>query len=141
MYGSVDRWMGQVALFHTEGPCLECLFPEVKEGLFQNCEISGILGSSSGLVALFQLQLVLKWILFKERESLFYVVNTRSFDIQPIDFPPHSFCQRCQKEERKENKADHFYISLETMKEWQREKPQVKLLDVREEELFHESSL
>src|SRR5262249_56897517 len=46
IYGSVDRFEGQVSVFATEcGPCYRCLFPPPPEpGSGQNCAEAGVLG-------------------------------------------------------------------------------------------------
>jgi molybdopterin/thiamine biosynthesis adenylyltransferase/rhodanese-related sulfurtransferase len=64
VYGSVDRFEGQVSLFATaEGPCYRCLFPTPPDpGTVQNCADAGVLGVLPGLVGLLQATEALKWI-------------------------------------------------------------------------------
>lgn len=65
VYGSVDRFEGQVSLFATHhGPCYRCLFPSPPEpGTVQNCADAGVLGALPGLVGTLQATEALKLIL------------------------------------------------------------------------------
>src|SRR5207253_1202631 len=56
VYGSVDRFEGQVSVFATNtGPCYRCLFPKPPEnGSVQNCADAGVLGVLPGLVGTLQ---------------------------------------------------------------------------------------
>ena len=65
VYGSVDRFEGQVSVFATErGPCYRCLFPEPPEpGSVQNCADAGVLGVLPGLIGTLQATEALKLIL------------------------------------------------------------------------------
>ena len=65
VYGSVDRFEGQVSVFATErGPCYRCLFPRPPEpGTVQNCADAGVLGVLPGLIGTLQATETLKLIL------------------------------------------------------------------------------
>jgi adenylyltransferase/sulfurtransferase len=65
VYGSVDRFEGQVSVFATvDGPCYRCLFPEPPEpGSVDNCAVAGVLGVLPGLVGTAQATEVLKLLL------------------------------------------------------------------------------
>jgi adenylyltransferase/sulfurtransferase len=65
VYGSVDRFDGQVSVFATEGgPCYRCLFPEPPEpGSVDNCAVAGVLGVLPGLVGTAQATEALKLVL------------------------------------------------------------------------------
>jgi adenylyltransferase/sulfurtransferase len=56
VYGSVDRFEGQVSVFATaDGPCYRCLFPMPPDpGTVQNCADAGVLGVLPGLIGMFQ---------------------------------------------------------------------------------------
>lgn len=64
VYGSVDRFEGQVSVFATtDGPCYRCLFPMPPDpGTVQNCADAGVLGVLPGLIGMFQATETLKWI-------------------------------------------------------------------------------
>ncbi len=65
VYGSVDRFEGQVSVFATaDGPCYRCLFPTPPEpGTIQNCADAGVLGVLPGLIGTAQATEALKLIL------------------------------------------------------------------------------
>jgi sulfur-carrier protein adenylyltransferase/sulfurtransferase len=65
VYGSVDRFEGQVSVFATEhGPCYRCLFPRPPQaGSVQNCAEAGVLGVLPGLIGTLQATEALKLIL------------------------------------------------------------------------------
>jgi molybdopterin/thiamine biosynthesis adenylyltransferase/rhodanese-related sulfurtransferase len=65
VYGSVDRFDGQVSVFATDhGPCYRCLFPSPPEpGTVQNCADAGVLGVLPGLIGTLQATESLKLIL------------------------------------------------------------------------------
>ncbi len=56
VYGSVDRFEGQLAVFDPpRGPCYRCLYPAPPEpGAVQNCADAGVLGVLPGLVGTMQ---------------------------------------------------------------------------------------
>jgi len=65
VYGSVDRFDGQVSIFSTSrGPCYRCLFPRPPEpGSVLNCADAGVLGVLPGLIGILQATETLKLIL------------------------------------------------------------------------------
>ena len=64
VYGSVDRFEGQVSVFATaDGPCYRCLFPLPPDpGTVQNCADAGVLGVLPGLIGMLQATETLKLI-------------------------------------------------------------------------------
>jgi sulfur-carrier protein adenylyltransferase/sulfurtransferase len=65
IYGSVDKFDGQVSVFATrDGPCYRCLFPTPPDpGTVQNCADAGVLGVLPGLVGMMQATEALKLVL------------------------------------------------------------------------------
>jgi molybdopterin/thiamine biosynthesis adenylyltransferase/rhodanese-related sulfurtransferase len=65
VYGSVDRFDGQVSVFAANGgPCYRCLFPDPPEpGSVDNCAVAGVLGVLPGLVGTAQATEALKLLL------------------------------------------------------------------------------
>jgi molybdopterin/thiamine biosynthesis adenylyltransferase/rhodanese-related sulfurtransferase len=65
VYGSVDRFEGQVSVFATKiGPCYRCLFPTPPDpSTVQSCAEAGVLGVLPGLVGTLQATEVLKLLL------------------------------------------------------------------------------
>lgn len=64
VYGSVERFEGQVAVFATEdGPCYRCLFREPPPpGLVPTCAEAGVFGVMPGLVGMIQATEVIKLV-------------------------------------------------------------------------------
>jgi molybdopterin/thiamine biosynthesis adenylyltransferase/rhodanese-related sulfurtransferase len=63
VYGSVFKFEGQVSVFNYQnGPSYSCLFPNESVEA-KNCNESGVLGTSVGIIGLFQANEVLKMIL------------------------------------------------------------------------------
>jgi adenylyltransferase/sulfurtransferase len=65
IYGSVDRFEGQVSVFATsDGPCYRCLFPTPPDpSTVQSCAEAGVLGVLPGLIGTLQATEALKWML------------------------------------------------------------------------------
>jgi molybdopterin/thiamine biosynthesis adenylyltransferase/rhodanese-related sulfurtransferase len=65
VYGSVERFEGQVAIFATsDGPCYRCLFREPPPpGLVPTCAEAGVFGVIPGLIGTLQANEAIKWIL------------------------------------------------------------------------------
>jgi adenylyltransferase/sulfurtransferase len=63
VYGSVYKFEGQISVFnYKNGPTYSCLFPE-ESITASNCNESGVLGVSVGIIGMFQANEVLKMIL------------------------------------------------------------------------------
>lgn len=57
VYGAIHRFEGQVSVFnlHENSPTYRCLFPTPPaEGTIQNCAEAGVMGTTAGLIGLYQ---------------------------------------------------------------------------------------
>ena len=139
VFASIDKWVGQVALFSYEGACLQCLFPHVQEGLFSDCNQSGVLGPSVHILAALESELVLKWILFKSDPKLFYVVDTDGFHISHVTMRKNQKCSLCGGGQYEP--TYNVFLSYEDYVALKNKNPKTLLIDIRERDLFFEKSL
>jgi sulfur-carrier protein adenylyltransferase/sulfurtransferase len=99
VYGSVDRFEGQVSVFATEhGPCYRCLFPTPPEpGSVQNCADAGVLGVLPGLIGTLQATEALKMILGlgDPLAGRLLLVDTLSMGFRTFDVPRDPACPAC----------------------------------------------
>lgn len=64
VYGSIFRFDGQVSVFHPDGPCYRCLYPEPPPPESRpTCAEGGVLGALAGIVGAWQASEALKVIL------------------------------------------------------------------------------
>jgi adenylyltransferase/sulfurtransferase len=65
VYGAIHRFEGQVSVFnlHANSPTYRCLFPQPPaEGTIQNCAEAGVMGTTAGLIGLYQANEAIKII-------------------------------------------------------------------------------
>lgn len=99
IYGSVDRFEGQVSVFATkDGPCYRCLFPTPPDpSTVQSCAEAGVLGVLPGLIGTVQATEALKCILGLG-ESLagkLLLVDTLDFRFRTIEVERDPSCPAC----------------------------------------------
>jgi len=99
VYGSVDRFEGQVSVFATErGPCYRCLFPTPPDpSTVQNCADAGVLGVLPGLVGTLQSTEALK-LLLGLGDSLagrLLLVDTLTMNFRTIQVDRDQNCPAC----------------------------------------------
>jgi Dinucleotide-utilizing enzymes involved in molybdopterin and thiamine biosynthesis family 2 len=99
IYGSVDRFEGQVSVFVTEhGPCYRCLFPAPPEpGTVQNCADAGVFGVLPGLIGTLQATETLKMILGLGDVLIgrLLLVDTLSMRFRSIAIERSASCPAC----------------------------------------------
>lgn len=63
VYGSIDQWEGQVALFMPGNPDYRKLFPDgISSYAPLSCSVGGVLGPFVGLVGAIQAVETIKWL-------------------------------------------------------------------------------
>jgi adenylyltransferase/sulfurtransferase len=106
IYGSVDRFDGQVSVFATDrGPCYRCLFPEPPEpGSVQSCADGGVLGVLPGLIGTLQATEALKLILGLGEPLIgrLLLVDTLSMGFRTIRIERDPRCPACGTREIQE---------------------------------------
>lgn len=106
VYGSVDRFEGQVSVFASEhGPCYRCLFPRPPElGTVQNCADAGVLGVLPGLIGTLQATEALKLIvgLGDSLIGRLLIVDTLSMRFRTIGVDRDPTCPVCGTHEIRE---------------------------------------
>jgi sulfur-carrier protein adenylyltransferase/sulfurtransferase len=99
VYGSVDRFEGQVSVFASEhGPCYRCLFPRPpKAGTVQNCADAGVLGVLPGLIGTLQATEALKLIvgLGEPLIGRLLIVDTLTMRFRTIGVDRDPTCPAC----------------------------------------------
>jgi adenylyltransferase/sulfurtransferase len=99
VYGSVDRFEGQVSVFATEqGPCYRCLYPTPPEpGTVRNCADAGVLGVLPGLIGTLQATETLKLILGRGEAMVgrLLLVDTLGMRFREIAFERDPLCPAC----------------------------------------------
>ncbi len=146
VYAALFGFEGQLSVFNYQsGPTLRCLFPKIpKEGLINNCDYSGVLGTLPGVIGTWQAQETIK-IICEIGEVL-------SGKLMVLDFLNNdlSFVNFKATDKNKEIKAlGHFTIrtfnhNLEidahTLKEWLNIE-ELQIIDVREDYEFDEMNI
>lgn len=99
VYGSVDRFEGQVSVFATsEGPCYRCLFPTPPDpGSVQNCADAGVLGVLPGLIGMLQATEALKMIvgLGDSLAGRLLLVDTLGMRFRTVTVERDAACPAC----------------------------------------------
>jgi adenylyltransferase/sulfurtransferase len=106
VYGSVDRFEGQVSVFASEhGPCYRCLFPGPPQpGTVQNCADAGVLGVLPGLIGTLQATEALKLIvgLGDPLIGRLLIVDTLTMRFRTIGVDKDPACPACGTHEIRE---------------------------------------
>ncbi|HEX3868631.1 MAG TPA: ThiF family adenylyltransferase, partial [Gemmatimonadaceae bacterium] len=99
VYGSVDRFEGQVSVFGVSGgPCYRCLFPLPPEpGTIQNCADAGVLGVLPGLIGTMQATETLKLLLGigDPLVGRLLLVDTLAMRFRSVTITPDPACPAC----------------------------------------------
>jgi molybdopterin/thiamine biosynthesis adenylyltransferase/rhodanese-related sulfurtransferase len=99
VYGSVDRFDGQVSVFATtDGPCYRCLFPTPPEaGTVQNCADAGVLGVLPGLIGTMQATEALKLTLGLGNALIgrLLLVDALRMQFHTVGVPRDPMCPAC----------------------------------------------
>lgn len=96
IYASIHQFSGQMALFHSDGPCFECLFPE-PDTRSADCNTAGVLGVLPGILGSLQASEALKFLCgleptIKDELLLFDALKLNMQKIKMTQSPGCSCC-------------------------------------------------
>ena len=121
---SVNRFEGQVGIFAgyaTNAPCYHCLFPDLPADA-RNCNEAGILGTSAGIVGLYQAHLTLCYLLGigDIKEGTILSMDLKDLRMKKLQLPKDKNCPHCQSATteitpEKENKMAEMF-SMDELK-------------------------
>ena len=115
---SVNRFEGQAGIFAgfaNNAPCYHCLFPELPSDA-RNCNEAGILGTSAGIVGLYQAHLTLCYLLGigDIKEGTILSMDLKNLRITKLQLPKDQNCPHCRgateeiAQEKEEKMAEMF---------------------------------
>ncbi len=98
---SVNQWQGQIGIFEgheADKPCYRCLFPEFPKDA-RNCNEAGILGTTAGILGLFQAHIALLFLLkIEESTNNFISLDLKSIRISKLTVKKDPNCPYCHPE-------------------------------------------
>lgn len=138
---SVNQFGGQIGIFEgykSDKACYRCLFPEFPTDA-KNCNEAGILGTSAGIIGLYQAHVALGYLTeIKEiKEKQFQIFNLKTIQSETILITKDINCPSCKnathqaEKPTKTNKDKNMIemISIDTLNE-----QETAIIDVRQPE-------
>ncbi len=99
VFGGAIGLEGNISVFvPPETPCLECVFPNIKDERLPTCDVRGVLGSTTGIIGAIQAMETIK-LLANIGETLkgkLLICDFRSMDFVKIDIFKRPDCPVCQ---------------------------------------------
>lgn len=140
---SIHEFTGQIALFNqNNGPCYRCLYSEPPpQKLVPNCNESGVLGVTVGLIGLIAAQEIVKLILSLDHSlsGKLAIVDALSLEIRKINIIKNKDCILCCSKTRFEELPQYNVkkgcpsMTPEQLKNHIETNTALHLIDVREE--------
>lgn len=112
VYGAIHRFEGQVSVFnlHESSPTYRCLFPEPPaEGTIQNCAEAGVIGTTAGLIGLYQANEAIKVI-----AQAGTPLDGRLLIIDLLTTRQHIFSVRMQTDKRQVRIKEQYSLDCQT---------------------------
>ncbi|HRJ66166.1 MAG TPA: ThiF family adenylyltransferase [Alphaproteobacteria bacterium] len=99
VYGAIQGYDGQVAVFDTSGPCYRCLYPAPPKAAIANCAENGVLGPVAGMIgtaqALQTLLLLLGHEKFSPLRGKLWLIDCMSMATRELHIPRAKNCKIC----------------------------------------------
>lgn len=99
VHGAVIEERGEAAIFVPDKTaCYRCFLPKVPRGYMETCEIMGVHPSIINLVAGFEINLAIKYLLNKEvPENKIFYFDLNNFNFKYFEFEKKENCPVCSK--------------------------------------------
>lgn len=106
VYGSVYQFEGQVSLFaEGNGPCFRCIYPKpIASHEVPSCTEAGVLGVVPGLIALAEVNEIIKWItgIGETLSGKMMILDAQNFSWDGMVIHKNSDCPCCASEAKRE---------------------------------------
>jgi adenylyltransferase/sulfurtransferase len=155
VYGSIFRFEGQVSIFGAaDGPCYRCMFPEPPPpGMIPSCSVAGVMGVLPGIIGSMQAAEVLKLIagIGKPLIGRLLLFDALEMGVETVRIQRRKNCPVCGDNPTIKELIDYeawchsgvadqsglpateYDIEPEKLAQLRSDKPDMILLDVREE--------
>ncbi len=99
VHGAVIEERGEVGIFIPgKTACYRCFLPKVPKGYMETCEIVGVHPSIINIIAGFEINLAIKYLLNKEvPENKIYYFDLNNFEFKYFEFEKKEDCPVCSK--------------------------------------------
>lgn len=104
---SIAQFSGQCALFTPNSACFRCVFPDSPQGV-QNCSEGGVLGVLPGMLAMYQSNEALKYLvdLPTPLENTLLLIDALEITQRKITLRKNTQCACCGNESRDDSQKD-----------------------------------
>ncbi len=121
LYCSLDQFSFQIALLNvSNGPCFDCLYPNLEDSQLMNCVERGILGPIAGIAGIYQALEAMKFLvsLHYLKNEILYVdlLSHKSLKLQ-ITKNPNCKCNHYKFLNTKQNTKKEIHIPKITIKD------------------------
>jgi len=139
IFASSIGWDAQLCLITPDGPCLECVFPELKQ-MNDTCTANGVLGPVPSLIGTLQAIECIKYLIktdnVKEEEEdnpFLLIYSSRDCDFQKIDIFKDPNCNCVNTVNKEEEKEEHISIEYKSFLQVKKNSNDWLLVDLRED--------
>ncbi|GIX43292.1 MAG: molybdenum cofactor biosynthesis protein MoeB [Leptospiraceae bacterium] len=138
LYCSIDQFSLQISLLnYNNGPCYECLFPDLENSSLMSCVDRGVLGPVAGIAGLYQTLEAIKYLSnmnFLKNQILFIDLLKYKQLKLAIEKNKNCKCNQYYKNQEIKNTKKEYNISYITIDELPLRSNEYVILDLRTEE-------